>query len=158
MENDPLQQLRDVHLPPDPSWWPPAFGWWLLAGLLLVLLAWAITRLVQAYRRRAPTRAATAALAELYKRHQTGQINAGQYLHQGNELLKRLLVRAYQKPTYARLSGNAWLTALDDLAGNTQFSSGDAQILGNARFSTDPDINVDQLHKQLCRLVRRVTP
>ncbi|MDW2980314.1 MAG: DUF4381 domain-containing protein [Rhodanobacter sp.] len=31
----PGPQLRDIHLPPEPSWWPPAPGWWLLAVLLL---------------------------------------------------------------------------------------------------------------------------
>lgn len=31
-------ELRDIHLPAEPSWWPPAPGWWVLAGLLLVAL------------------------------------------------------------------------------------------------------------------------
>jgi hypothetical protein len=31
-------QLRDIHLPPDPSWWPPAPGWWMLAALAAVML------------------------------------------------------------------------------------------------------------------------
>src|SRR5262249_43714601 len=45
--------LRDIHLPPDPSWWPPAPGWWLLAIALLVLAAFAIRTLVRAWRERA---------------------------------------------------------------------------------------------------------
>jgi len=27
--------LRDIHLPAEPSWWPPAPGWWVVAGVLL---------------------------------------------------------------------------------------------------------------------------
>ena len=29
---DPLQDLRDVHMPDPISWWPPAFGWWMIMG------------------------------------------------------------------------------------------------------------------------------
>lgn len=34
--------LRDIHLPAEPSWWPPALGWWLLAVIVLTLLAVAV--------------------------------------------------------------------------------------------------------------------
>ena len=39
--------LRDVHVPPAPSLWPPAPGWWLLAGVVALVLAiawWAARR------------------------------------------------------------------------------------------------------------------
>ena len=31
--------LRDIHLPADPAWWPPAPGWWLLLGPALLAIA-----------------------------------------------------------------------------------------------------------------------
>jgi len=33
-----MPELRDIHLPPQPSWWPPAPGWWIVAVLLLIVL------------------------------------------------------------------------------------------------------------------------
>ena len=35
---NPELQLRDIHLPPEPSWWPPAPGWWLLAAILVAAI------------------------------------------------------------------------------------------------------------------------
>ncbi|MEO5829474.1 MAG: DUF4381 domain-containing protein [Rhodanobacter sp.] len=35
-------QLRDIHLPPMPAWWPPASGWWMLAVLALLLMGGAV--------------------------------------------------------------------------------------------------------------------
>ena len=42
--------LRDVHVPPAPSLWPPAPGWWLVAGA--VLLAFATVWWIRRRRRR----------------------------------------------------------------------------------------------------------
>ena len=53
-----LQQLHDIHPAAEPSWWPPAPGWWLLAALLLALLAYGVHRWRVRQRRLAPLRAA----------------------------------------------------------------------------------------------------
>ena len=43
--------LRDLHLPGEPSWFPPAPGWWLLA-VLLIIAAIVLLRYWQRRRRR----------------------------------------------------------------------------------------------------------
>ena len=41
-QNDPLAQLRDIHLPPPVDPGLPAIGWWLLAGLAMAALCWIV--------------------------------------------------------------------------------------------------------------------
>lgn len=54
---NPLDPLRDIQLPPSPGPWPPAIGWWLLAGALLGAIAIGLwfrrRRRREAYRRAA---------------------------------------------------------------------------------------------------------
>jgi len=45
---NPLDQLRDIHLPEAVSWWPLAPGWWLLMVLTCLLL---VGLLICLYRR-----------------------------------------------------------------------------------------------------------
>ena len=50
MENDPLAQLRDIHLPEPILWWPLAPGWWVLIVLCLAFAIWFISKAVQRWR------------------------------------------------------------------------------------------------------------
>ncbi len=158
MENDPLQQLRDVHLPPDPAWWPPAFGWWLLVLLILAGVLWAAYRAIRSYRKRAPIRSARALLTDLFDAYKAGQLTATEYLHQGNELLKRLLVRGFGRQEYARLSGDNWLAELDRVSESQNFTTGSGRVLGEQRFSREPQVNVEELNHHLQQLLSKVRP
>lgn len=46
---DPLAALRDIHLPDAVPFWPPAPGWWALAGLVVLLIV--LAALYEWYRR-----------------------------------------------------------------------------------------------------------
>lgn len=102
-------QLRDIHLPPEPSWWPPAPGWWLLLGLVLVLLGgalWWWRRRRDAARER---RQVLDEVAQLRTRHQRDADGArlASDLHQ---LLRR--VARVHDPLGARQQGEAWRATL----------------------------------------------
>jgi len=62
---DPLANLRDIHLPDPVGWWPPAPGWWLLAILLLAILGGLLWWSIRRYRNNRYRREALAELAEL---------------------------------------------------------------------------------------------
>lgn len=67
MNPELLGNLRDIHEPLPPPFWPPAPGWWILAFLILVLiavatyLAWRRYRAIE--RARMPYRVAERELA-----------------------------------------------------------------------------------------------
>lgn len=141
-------------MPPDPSWWPPAVGWWILAVLVVIALCWAIMIVINAYRARRPLRLARAQHAVLYAN--LGQASPLAYVAQTNELLKRLLVHALGRTHYSPLSGEDWLKVLDQESNSIQFSSGPGAILGHARFARQPDFDAQALHGCVSDLLRSV--
>jgi hypothetical protein len=158
MQADPLQQLRDIHLPPDPGWWPPAPGWWLLAAATVLLLIWGVKQLASAWRARAPLRAARAQLGVLYDDFQQGHLTPTLYAHGANELIKRLTVRALNQPGMAQLSGNAWLQTLDELDQSRAFTRGPGMALGDGRFRREAAVDVPELHTRITHLLGRLEP
>lgn len=107
---DDLPTLRDIHVPPPPSAWPPAPGWWVLgAGMLaaLIVCAW-IWR--QRRRRTRRQRRLLAELDALLPATADAAAVSG-YLAALSGFLRRLgrAVRA----DAANLQGDDWIRFLD---------------------------------------------
>lgn len=158
METDPLQQLRDIHLPPEPSWWPPAVGWWVLAIGLLVFFVWLTRLALRAWQRRAPIRAARKLYASLHQNLINDRINELAYANQCNELAKRLLVRGLGRTDLSSHSTNKWLRDLDEVSQSQDFTKGAGQSLGITRFQPAPTIDTNGLHAAMTKFLAQVTP
>jgi len=111
---DPAEiPLRDIHLPDPIAWWPPAMGWWVLLGSILVVIA--LGGLVWQWHAR--HRARRAALAELTR------IESNYHAHGDTHRLTRELSRLARRmalaldPTRAgaAATGVNWLDHLDRL-------------------------------------------
>jgi len=158
MQPDLLQQLRDLHLPVEPMWWPPAPGWWLLAAAAGALLVWIYRLAMRARRKRQPFRRAQALYGNLWRSYQTDQLTAREYLHQSNELLKRLVIFGIGQDQARKANDQDWLALLDQLADSREFSTGPGRQLGNQRFAPEPETDIDALHQLLSRFFRSARP
>jgi len=144
----PALQLRDIHLPAEPGFWPPAPGWWILAALLFVLLARAAWVATQRYRLRRQRQRILAMLDALEK--DTG--TTPEKIAQVSILLRRLALMHYPRQRVAALTGNDWLGFLDESGGGGRFSHGPGRVLASAPYQ--PALPDDLDTRALGELVR----
>jgi hypothetical protein len=106
---DDLPQLRDIHLPAEPAWWPPAPGWWILLILAIGIIVFLFMRGPRRRRARRD-REVVGALARLQAQWQRDNDDA-RFVTALSEHLRRLsrLVRA----DAAALTGADWIGFLD---------------------------------------------
>lgn len=105
-----LSQLKDVHAPDPITFWPLAFGWWVLIILstlaIISLSFWFLKRrLKSTWKRQAQKR--FEALCAIYKQ----QPSAGNLL-KINRLLKQALSSANNKRDYLHFCENEWADTL----------------------------------------------
>ena len=130
---DPLAALRDWHLPDPVSWWPPAPGWWLVAGLALGAIALAVVLGRRRWRQGAAVRTA---LGELeFLRGQLGAgLDPGGFAAAVSILLRRLALTRFPRERVAGLSGASWLAFLDATGGGDAFSHGPGRMLAELPY------------------------
>ncbi len=148
---DPLAQLKNIHLPPPVSWWPPAPGWWLAALLAAALLGLAFRWLWRRWAANRYRRLALAALTRLEARRRAGHEPSLPLLREVAALLRRVAIARYGRPTVARLTGDQWLAFLDRTGNTDQFSTGPGRALGTMLYR--PELEADT--EAVCRLARR---
>ena len=156
MNADPLDALKDIYLPVEPHWWPPAPGWWIAAALILSMLWWGGSRF-WAYRAATrPIRAARRMIDSLIAEEATATSNDAVLANQCNEVLKRLLVVALGMRTLTNQSGETWLRSLDQLSMSTSFTQGAGSVLGEDRFRPQFSANRRALLNCVKQLLNKV--
>lgn len=140
-QQDPLAQLKDIHLPEAISAWPPAPGWWILAVMLLSLLIWGCIWFIQRHKQ---NRYRQQALLELQQLNDQGTA-----LTNINALLKRVALVAYPDQQVASLNGEQWVSFLHRCC--PQVTDGSFALLAQGPYQdpgkiSDSDIKTLQNH------------
>lgn len=122
--SDPLDALRDVHLPPAPAWWAVPEWAFAAAACALLLLLWQALRAV----RRKELRAALRAVAELESAY-TQDRDTTRLVSGVSRLLRRYAIARFPHAGIEGLTGTAWLRFLDAHGGKGAFTSGAGAVL-----------------------------
>lgn len=103
------QQLHDIYVPDPVGWWPLAPGWWIVLGLVIAGLVFAITYFLLRHRRNAYRRQAIAMVLSLQPQCDS------QYSEAISSLLKRTALTAYPNhhEQIAGLYGASWVDWLN---------------------------------------------
>ncbi|WP_339722557.1 DUF4381 domain-containing protein [uncultured Paraglaciecola sp.] len=102
---NPLQDLKDIHTPAAIENWPPAYGWWLLGIIIVVVLGLLIFWLVKARKESLAKRQALKSL------HQIDASNPHS-VSQLNQLLKRVAMTYFPSQNVQQMHGSQWTNFL----------------------------------------------
>ena len=129
MEVD-LSGLRDIHMPIEPSWWPPALGWWLvLAGIFVVAL---IFGLIYGCWYNRPKQYALRELKHIYVKEK----NSVEMARQVSLLLKRVALFNYPRKKVAALTDEQWIAFLQSKTAKS-FSVEQLELLAISAYMPD---------------------
>ncbi len=148
---DPLAELRDIHLPEAIGWWPVAPGWWLLLALIIIFIAALFYYL--RWRKNQKNRPVVFSTQQVMQAAQL-EFSAIEQVHTEAEnksddhmrlivadisqLLRRSAVQLNHSPgAVAGLTGDAWLSWLDERWDRDDFSQGAGRILIDAPYRND---------------------
>ena len=156
-----LENLFDIVVPPPVPWWPPAPGWFVIGGVLLVLVFRVAWRTWRRWRAAAYRRAALAEWRQL-KTQATDSRHREAALRHLPELVKRVALATFPREEVASLSGVEWLRFLDRTGHTDVFTHGRGQLLPELAY--DPrlaaQLDTDTM-EDLFRIVQRwirITP
>ena len=147
---DPLSQLRDIHLPGAVTLWPPAPGWWLLLVLFLIGLTFLYRKAIAAMIQRRKLASVLRELDLSYEQYgQQLALNSDgnqaglTLLAQINTILKRVTLVMFPDAHKGQISGTDWLVFLDSCDNTSVFSLGPGQVLADGIYRRTLDAEGD---------------
>ena len=159
---DPLDKLKDIHLPDAVSWWPLAPGWWILLVLFLLMIAIALYLYIRSQRKSHQEIIIEQAL-QLFDSLQEQSLNSKTLIMELSELLRRTAISLYGRDKVANLAGENWLLFLNDYGSTKAFTEGVGQALADQPYRPEVDyhrqallgLTHDWLKKQLFKVMEK---
>ena len=139
----PTLELRDIHLPMDPSFWPFAPGWWILIVIALILayfLFKKITKIRKAKHINNLMQQELSAVRESYDNHK----NKHQLAVDVSTLLNRFVIHVLKDSNASSLTGESWITYLNSRVQGNVFD-GFRSELTKAQYQKEVDFDVSRL-------------
>ncbi|MDR4460394.1 MAG: DUF4381 domain-containing protein [Nitrospirales bacterium] len=154
--SSPLQELRDVHLPDPISLWPPAPGWWVIFGLVMmgvIVFLWILRN-----RHRMPVRRLAMkelrAIKQYYDTHQDDQW----LVQRLSVMIRRYAIATFPRNEVAGLVGISWLQFLDRSGRTNQFTDGVGCLLGSGPYQQQAAVSVAELVPLVEHWIQQVSP
>lgn len=138
--NDALEQLKDIHLPSDVSWWPLALGWWVLLALFFIMMATALYLYIRSLRKTKRELVIEQSLL-LFHHIQQQSLNPKELLMELSELLRRTAISLYGRDVTANLAGNEWLEFLNKHGASKAFTEGVGQAFRDQPYRPEVKYN-----------------
>lgn len=161
---NPLDELAGVTLGEPISWWPLAWGWWLIIALIVIVIGLLIFRFAAKRKSEAAKRQALKDLKNL-------DMQAENFLPEAHAILKACVIAYWPKSQVASLNNQQWKTFLFDkivLGQNKERSKEQAQSLSEAISSyelslyasakTAADISNKQVAKHIEQWIKLAIP
>jgi cbb3-type cytochrome oxidase subunit 3 len=151
-----LEKLHEILLPEPVSWMPQTIGWYVVFGLVLLVVGWWVYRSLRRFQKNRYRRLALAELAVIERELQQPE-RRGKALAEIPFLLKWTALAAFPRIDVAGLSGERWLAFLDKTMGGKGFTEGVGCLLPELAYGLAlriADISDETIYK-LLHLVRR---
>ncbi|MDE0841245.1 MAG: DUF4381 domain-containing protein [Porticoccaceae bacterium] len=147
---DPLSELRDIHLPDAISMWPPAPGWFLIIALAIIALLWLVRKLSHRHRSR------------LYRRQALQQLQLiidqdipSWQLQQLFTLLRQTAHSIYEAADTSSLGVDDFINFLQSTSHSHLFDC-DRKSLKMALYASTDEEKIGD-YQQLCSVIARDT-
>ena len=144
LEENPLINLKDIHLPPAVEIWPPAPGWWIVAVVLLLIFVFCGMWISRRFEQRKPKTEALRLLKNLQNQHNNSEESL-EILRDLSQLLRRVALTFCADENVASLHGSEWLEFLDRTGKTTEFTQGAGRVFGKELYQQNPEIEIDVL-------------
>ena len=139
----PTLELRDIHLPADPSIWPLAIGWWILIvviGIMAYFLYKKWSKLKKLKQVSQLMQIQLQSIKDDFKQHQDKHLLAVDV----SDLLKRFVRHVLKDSNATSLTGDEWINYLNSRVSSDVFTQYKTELT-QAQYMKDIEFDVPRL-------------